>query len=436
MKKKAAALAVGALFAAPAVQAQITMGNDTIGTVQIYGKLYPEFIVAKGQGSSQPGTEVSTLASTTGVLTGAAVQDHGQRNAVDSQNTYIGFRGERKLSGGLKGIWQVEQSVALDTGTDASWSNRNTFAGLSHGTLGTIKLGNMDTIYKEYGDTFGMFGISSGNFISASNVLSHIGVGNNNAARFHERRANSVQYQTAEFAGFQAGLQYSPDEKRGDPGYGKNANLWSMGVKYDSQMFYASVHHEIHNDQFGGSINSASGLRNGATDPGSAAAPVTASTGEFVPAAGAHSKDTATRASGEVRFAGQRIVVDVARLTYRETGQTGNNKFEEYKKPNWAVGYQIDIGAWGLATQYIRAGSGSCKITGQDITGASCTTTGLQSWMWTFGARYRFDRQTFLYAIGAKLQNGASARMDNWAASSPNRGEDVKQMAVGISYSF
>ena len=99
MKKKAAALAVGALFAAPAVQAQITMGNETIGTVQIYGKLYPQFIVAKGQGSSQPGTEVSTLTAAGGVLGGSAVSDHGQRNAVDSQNTYVGFRGERSLGG-------------------------------------------------------------------------------------------------------------------------------------------------------------------------------------------------------------------------------------------------------------------------------------------------------------------------------------------------
>jgi predicted porin len=60
----------------------------------------------------------------------------------------------------------------------------------------------------------------------------------------------------------------------------------------------------------------------------------------------------------------------------------------------------------------------------------------LQSWLWTFGARYRFDRQTFLYVIGSKLSNGTSARMDNWAGSDPNRGEDIKQAAIGISYSF
>jgi len=415
MKKKAVALAVGALFAAPAVQAQIVMGNETIGTVQVYGKLYPQFGIAKGQGSTQPGTGVSTLVAASGTLGGAAVVDHGQRNAVDSQNSYIGFRGERKLGGALKGIWQVEQSVGLDGAGDV-WSNRNSFAGLSHGTLGTVKLGNMDTIYKEYGDTFGMFGISSGNFISASNVLSHIGIGNSNVARFHERRANSIQYQTAEFGGFQAGFQYSPDEARGDPGRGINSNLYSYGVKWESQMFYASIHQEIHNDAFGASANIADATIANST---SAAGPT-------------HSRDMATRASGEVRFANQRIVVDIARLHYTETGQTGAGKFLEYKKPNWAVGYDINIGPWGFATQYVRAGSGTCQLTG----GVDCSTAGLQSWMLSLGGRYRFDRQTFLYLIANKLSNGPSARNDNWAASSPNRGEDVKQIAMGISYSF
>ena len=97
MKKKAAALAVSALFATPAVHAQMTMGNETVGTVQVYGKIYPQYGMAKGQGSTQPGAEVSTMVSANGMLGGAAVADHGQRNAVDSQNTYLGFRGERKL---------------------------------------------------------------------------------------------------------------------------------------------------------------------------------------------------------------------------------------------------------------------------------------------------------------------------------------------------
>src|SRR6185503_12736618 len=362
MKKKAVALAVGALFAAPAVQAQITMGNESIGTVQIYGKLYPEFIVAKGQGSTQPGATVSTLVSANGVLGGAAVQDHGQRNAIDSQNSYLGFRGERSLAAGLKGIWQIEQSVELDTGT-GTFSSRNSFAGLSHGALGTVKLGKMDTIYKEYGDTFGMFGISSGNFVSASNVLSNIGIGNSGVSRFHERWNNTIQYQTAEFAGFQAGIQYMPDELKGDPGRGINANGWSYGVKWESQMFYASIHQEIHNDAFGASTNI----------PDAAIANSTAATGPT------HSRDMATRVSGEIRLGGShRIVGDIARLHYTESGQTANGKFLEYKKPNWAIGYDGGFGPWRFATQYIRAGSGTCQLTG----GVDCSTTGLDAWMW------------------------------------------------------
>ncbi len=420
MKRKAIALAVGALFIAPAAHAQITFGNESIGTVQLYGKLYPQFASAKGQGSSQPGTEVSTLVSRNGVLGGSAVEDHRQRWAVDSQNSYIGFRGERNLGTGLKGIWQVEQQVDLDFGTptDGVFSNRNSFVGLGHRTFGTVKLGNMDTIYKEYGDTFSMFGISSGNFVSASNVLSHIGVGRSNVARFHERRANSVQYQTAEFAGFQAGLHYGPDEARGEPGRGINANLWSYGVKWDSERFYASVHQEIHNDFFGASSNI----------PDATVANSTSASGNT------RSRDSATRFSSEFRFFGsQRIVFDIARLHYVESGQTGTSgKFQEYKKPNWAIGWDGGFGPWRLATQFIRAGKGACQLTG----GVDCNTVGLQSTLITLGARYRFDRQTFVYAIAARLQNGPSARMDNWANTDPNRGEDVKQFAVGVSYSF
>jgi len=417
MKRKALALAVGALFAAPVAHAQITFGNESIGTVQLYGRLYPQFASARGQGSSQPGTEVSTLVSSTGVLTGAAVQDHGQRWSVDSQNSRLGFRGERRLGAGLKAIWQIEQTVELETGT-GTFSSRNSFAGLGHQTFGTVKLGNMDTIYKEYGDNFAMFGIASGNFISASNVLSHIGIGSSNVARFHERAKNSIQYQTAQFAGFQAGVQYMPDELRGEPGRGINANLWSYGVKWDSERFYASVQHEIHNDFFGASANI----------PNAAVANSTAATGNT------RSRDSATRFSTEVRFLGsQRIVFDIARLHYVETGQTGaSGKFQEYKKPNWAIGWDGGFGAWRVATQFIRAGSGTCQLTG----GVDCSTRGLQSTLITLGARYRFDRQTFVYAIAARLQNGPSARMDNWANSTPNRGEDVKQFALGINYSF
>ena len=110
------------------------------------------------------------------------------------------------------------------------------------GGFGTVKLGNMDTIYKEYGQVEELFGLTSGNFISPSNVLSHIGVSNNNAARFHERAPNSIQYQTPQIAGFQAGIQYSPDETKNDVGQPNNRYNASAGFKVSSvKSLYGSL---------------------------------------------------------------------------------------------------------------------------------------------------------------------------------------------------
>ena len=430
MNGRAAAFAVGALFMAPAAQAQIVFGYPQAGTLQLYGKLYPQFGYGSSKDASQPSTAVSTLASTTNTLpAGAPIGTPGSRRAIDTQSSYVGFRGERDItSHRLKFIWQIEQSVQFDTG-DALWSNRNSFLGV-RGGWGTVKLGNMDTIYKEYGDTLQMFGISSNNFVSASSVLSQIGVGNSSSASFHLRKANSIQYETPSFGGFTVGYQYSPDEQRdtqqtlpgtgcttgtGAGNCGRDASLHSYGVKWDGGKFYASLHQEIHRDFFGGSNNVDASLSNAGTN-------------------GAHSRDMATRVSAEWRFlADHRLTVDIARLKYHEYGQAAPLAFETYQHTNWALGWEGGFGGpWRLAAQYVRGSDGSCRLTG----GADCTTTGLESYMMTAGARYRFDRQTFIYAIAAKLNNGPSARYDNWAAADPARGADILQAALGLSYSF
>jgi len=439
MRRKAAALAVGALFLAPAAHAQIVFGNPQVGTLQLYGKLYPQFGYGTSKDATQPGSSVSTLAATSGTLGGTApITTPGAHRAVDVQNSYIGFRGERDITNyTLKFIWQIEQGVNFDTG-DATWSNRNSFLGVRTG-WGTVKLGNMDTIYKEYGDTFQMFGISSGNFVSASNMLSQIGIGRNGSARFHERKANSIQYETPTFGGFTVGYQYSPDEARdtqniaptaanpatvtpavncgtgpGAGNCGRDASLHSYGVKWDSEKIYVSVHGERHNDFFGGSNNVTSSLSNAGTQ-------------------GAHSKDTAGRVSAEFRVIPDgRFTLDVARMKWSEYGQAVGTRFLSYQHTNWAAGYDQGFGPWRIATQYIRGGEGSCQLTA----GVNCSTTGLASWMLTAGVRYRFDRQTFIYAIAARLNNGASARYDNWSAADPARGAEINQAALGLSYTF
>lgn len=406
MKKNAIALAVGALFVAPAAHSQTVLGNETVGTVQLYGKIYPQVGYYRAKDPTAAGAAPATLVS------GGFGAAHGSTFSVDSQNTYIGFRGERALGGGLKGIWQVEQAVELDFDDDAFWSNRNTFGGLTGG-FGTVKLGNMDTIYKEYGDTFSMFGVKSGNFVSGSNLLSHIGLSNNRAARFHERQPHSIQYQTPEFGDIQAGVQYSPDETRGSVTTGQNVTLLSTGVKYDSKLVYVSLQHEIHNDFYGGSNNIGAGFSN-------------------IGQPGASSKDTATRLSGEFRMGDHKFVGDIAFLKYEEESGTAL-RFREYKRTNYAIGWEARWGGpWRTAVQVLRGNEGKCTIDG----GANCSTSGLDATMVTAGVAYYFNRQTLLYGIFAQLNNGESARFDNWGNGSPPRGSDITQAAIGLSYSF
>jgi len=428
MKKQALAVAVGALFVTPAAYAQITFGNDTIGTVQFYGKLYPQFGMGKADGATGPGTPgVSTLvAGPSQVLPGPGSPNSGlptgQRNAVDAQASYLGFRGERKLMEDLKAIWQIETQLNFDNpgctagAACSGFATRNSFAGLSGTKWGTVRLGNMDTVYKDYGDTFQMFGIASNNFVAANNVLSQIGIGNNAASSFHLRRTNSVYYETPTFSGVNAAVMYGPDESRGNIGRTINANLWSYGVKWNSEMLYLSLAQEIHNDAFGGSNNVIASLSNTA-DPNT------------------HSTDRATRASAEYRFLeSQRVTFDVSRLRYSERGQQlAAPTFESYVHTTWALGWEGNFGPWGTAVQYVRANNGACTLTGVST---PCDTVGLQGSQLSAGVRFRFDRQTFVYGIVSKLNNGPSARYDNWANADPERGADIKQAAIGISYSF
>jgi predicted porin len=414
MKKKALVLAVGAVCAAPAAHAQVVFGNDTIGTVQIYGKLYPQLMWGTSKGATQGGETVSTLASTTGTLPAGRVENSGSRFAVDSQNSYLGFRGERNLgSSGLKGIWQIEQSVELDTGT-GTFSNRNSFLGLAGG-FGTVKLGNMDTIYKEYGQVEQIFGLTSGNFVSPSNILSQIGVGSSSTASFHVRQANSLQYQSPIFGGFQAGVQYSPDEARHTPGatQGLDTSLLSMGVKWESGPLYLSVQHERHKDRFGGSNNVAAALSNVGNPT-------------------ARSMDTGTRFSAAYDFGNHRISGDISRLKYDETGQAAGLRFKSYEHTTFALAFESKWGGPIRTTLlYVQGGEGKCQVTVGD-----CTTSGLKGQMVAGGVAYDLDNQTFLYVLAARLTNGASARYDNWAAGNPARGADIDQIALGMQYRF
>jgi predicted porin len=400
LKRKAIVLAVAGAMGVPvAAFAQ---------NVQIYGKLYPQFGTMSTSGAS-------SAADLNPVVAGSAGGNDKRRFNIDSNNTRIGFRGSEDLGGGLKAIFQIEQRVSIDNPVAARvFATRDSFVGLAGG-FGTVKLGNMDTVYKQLGDPIGILGISSGNFVSDSSVLSQ---GPLSGINFHQREKNSVIYESPEFGGVQILAQYaSPvNEEKKAAGSNLKASTQSYGVKYEAGPLYLAAAHEIRKDQFmfSSSDNIAAGF----------ASPTTGAT--------VHSKDSATRAAVMYSFpTNTKVSLDVAQLKLQETGgATGT--FSDAKNKRWAVTAEQGLGNVKIAASYAKSDKGSCSLNG----GGLCSTDGFDGSQFNLGAMLSLSKRTGVFAIYSKLTNGKSATFDNTESGDVNPGADISQAAIGISHSF
>jgi predicted porin len=372
-------------------------------SVTVYGRLFPEVVWVRMTGSTQPGSEVSTLAQPP---TGETFDNNVQ---MDSSNSRLGFRGEEPLGAGLKAFFQIEQRIQVDTG-GTQLASRDTFVGLASDRIGTLKMGGFDTVYKEIGDTLSFLGVSSGNFVSNSNVLSKQGFGDSSAGSFHLRRANSTRYESPEWSGLQAMVQYSPDEAETTT---RNAWLLSLGVLYENGPFYGALAYEIHNDTFGGSRNVPSALAN-TNNPN------------------AHSRDTGIRATLQYKFGDHTVQGNVAQMEYEERGGDPGH-FERYRHLAYSLGVDSRWrGPWRTAVAFAYASAGSCRL----FDGVPCSTSGLDGRQVSLGAAYYLSRRTYLFALYAKLWNGHSAQYNNVDGVDVPPGADPQQFALGITHNF
>jgi predicted porin len=411
MHKKALVLAVGAAlmmpgaYAASAASAKgVPDADGPESVIELYGRLYPEMIREKGKGATAAGTSVATLAGTPTGTTGIV-----ERNEMESSNSRFGVRGQERLGAGLKAIFQLETAFSVDSNNTA-FAQRDSFVGLAHNKFGTIKLGRMDTPFKTYGDDLSFLGVSSGNFVSSSNVLRKTGFGTNSASSFHLRRANVVQYETPELGGFDGALQYSTDETDTAT---RHAHVWSGGVKYENGPIKVSLAHEIHWDLFGGSRNVPVAAMSNFNDQN------------------VRAKDKATQAMVQYKLGAHTFEVDFTQKKYDENASI-TGRFSNYKNTAWQVAWDTRWStAWRTAIEYIKSNKGTCSLVNR-----ACTTDGLEGSQLQFGVAYYFSKRTYLFAMAALLRNGFSAQYNNSASQTPSIGEDLDQYAIGISHAF
>jgi predicted porin len=406
MHKKVLVMAVAAALVVPglcAAKGEGGGGGDDDSVVELYGKVYPELLQPHGKDATPAGTTVATFAGTpTG--TNSVIS----RTEMDSSNSRFGVRGSEKLGRDLKAIFQLETEFHVDS-NDSAFAQRDSFVGLSSKAWGTVKLGRMDTPFKTYGDDISFLGISSGNFVSTSNLLRKTGFGTSSASSFHLRRQNVVQYETPEFGGFDGAVQYSTDEADTAT---RKPHVWSGALEWQRGGFKASLAYEEHWDLFGGSKNVPTAMSN-ANDQS------------------VNSKDKAWQAMLQYKWGRHSFEADYIQKKYDENA-TVTGRFLSYKNNAYEVLWDARwTNAWRTMLEYVKSEKGSCSRVN-----AACVTDGLDGSQLQFGVAYYFSKRTYLFAMGALLKNGFSARYNNLNLQAPSVGEDISTYAVGMNHAF
>jgi len=159
-----------------------------------------------------------------------------RKSQVQDYFSYIGFKGEEKLDGGLAAIFQIETRVAPDDSAgSAAFASRNSYVGLK-GDFGTMLLGNYDTPWKT--TTNGTNVIDGpGEQIEAIINQDQSTTGLN----YHTRQTNTVQYWSPKFSGFDFKIGYAPDEAKDNS---KNATRWSLNAGYAGGPLYIGAGYE------------------------------------------------------------------------------------------------------------------------------------------------------------------------------------------------
>lgn len=179
MQKKLIALAVAGL-ASTAAFAQ--------SNVTIYGVADATFESVKASGATTAG------------------ENYNSRNRVQSNSSYIGFKGAEDLGNGLKAVFQFENGLNTENGAAGAWNNRDSFVGLTGG-FGTLVAGNLTGPTRALGAKLDVNAGATG--IGANTALLGKLGGGAGASAFDQRIQNAVAYVSPTFSGFSGVVAYS-----------------------------------------------------------------------------------------------------------------------------------------------------------------------------------------------------------------------------------
>ncbi len=414
MKFKTRALTLGCLAAIG--MAQSAQAIEVAGKLlEVYGNVYPQFQNSSYTDSVAAGTASSNMtsgkaAAGTTALTAAAV-DKTQLNWV---NSYIGWKGEKAFGDTTVGF-DLQGTLAknVESGAGIFADTRDAYLYVENKKMGTVTVGQTDTIYKQYGDRVRMLGVSSSNINSTSTIVSGVGWKANTAATtaagtssFNTRIGGQVQYETPSMGGVKAAFSYRPDPNKTRT---QDASLMSAGLKWNNAKYYIGAGYERHNDYRAfsgtGAVEAATTIYN----------------------ANPRSQDTALRGSVAYTDGPLRLAADLSSLEYTEAAASVG-KFTGYKTTAWQVAGEYSLTAnWVVAVNYASNDAGSCSLLG----GATCSTFGQGGTLLSLGGMYKFDKSIGIFALYTLNSANESATY-----ASSRIGGKATNMAMGLQVKF
>lgn len=359
MNKKALALAVAAVVAAPAAFAQSS-------SVTLYGRAALAFDSYEAKGA-----------------TAGSAFDLKRRYRVVDNASRLGVRGVEDLGGGLRAIFVIESGVNMDTGTtngqsgaanasSAILASRDSFVGLEGTSWGRLTFGRQSV----YWNTNQMVGHAAFGHIT-SDPPWQSGISGRANPRPVARQSNVLQYQTPVFGGVYGRFSYSPQSEAAQGG----ANV-------DSRVLGASV---IGN---WGPVGANFDWANNKDATGSPSAAVRGDTTHLKAAVGYRYMP-----GGEVGLVLARTATNIA------VGVTSGDKVSQN---GWMLKWSH---LFGNVEPIVSVGQ-QMKISGCDIA-AQCDDT--KSTGMTFGARYLLSKRTWISANYSKISN-QKANFADWVA--------------------
>ena len=312
---------------------------------------------------------------------GDALADLGGKYEIASgvaSGSRIGFKGVEDLGNGLKAVFQTEFGIGIDqpagqarvndaggtqtgqtaAGTNATWTNRNSYVGLAGG-FGTVVAGRLDGVRYGIFNTYDPFaGGTIGNFTQMTIQV--------------DRADNAIAYISPNFSGFGLVLAYSSNIAGNESGRYATAFLPAVGGNNTDQVL-----HTIMGTYDNGPLSARLDYEE-VTFPGQNA-----------------SKTWVATAAGSYDFGAVKVSALIDQIKNKDAG---------LKQQAWMIGAKAPIGKFT-----VKANIGGVKDKINDDQ---------DSLKWALGVDYSLSKRTYVYANYGQIKNDdGAARSISWAAN-------------------